>query len=115
VLSIKGHVVVRKVSLPCGGFGYKEMELEIVGAPDDKDNISDEVVIYKNYDYGNNNEDFWDRYKEKLAEQEDGNCSDLESEYYDEEMSERCYNCVTGDCENCEPLKEFLHYEQYRY
>ncbi len=72
----KGNIATKRVKLPCNGFGYVKIQLQLVDLPEiDFSRISEKT-------------------KELFPE--------VSSEFEESEYS--CDSCQTGDCENCEQL-----------
>lgn len=80
IANAKGSIATKRVKLPCNGFGYVKISLQLVELPTiDLSKISE-------------------RTRELIPE--------TASEF--EESEYPCDNCQTGDCENCEHLSMSL-------
>ena len=76
IANAKGSIATKRVKLPCNGFGYTKIELELIDLPQiDLSKITEKV---KEFAY-------------------ERSCVATDSD-------NPCENCNTGDCENCELL-----------
>jgi hypothetical protein len=96
VISNTGSICTKRVKLPCGGYGYKDTKLILIGVPDiDMTKIKESTYIYqKNY----NND--WDK-------REDIDKKRLEQADYDRQAFEKCDTCNKYDCEHCEVYTQY--------
>ncbi|MCD6489500.1 MAG: hypothetical protein J7K20_02080 [Thermodesulfobacterium sp.] len=138
VIANNGYDACRRIKLPCGGWGYINIKLEIINAPEIPfDNIQEKKVVIPNYNYKkdftpiynykkdedlkNNkkieeetDEDFNNDYElffEKCKKCTAFNCKDCENGFMLDAYNYElpfCIDCKTFDCKNCWKLKKYL-------
>jgi len=88
VVSKEESVCTKREKLPCGGYGYRDVEILLSECPDiDIANIKEKQYTYLSERTGHLNSDYRDMYEQQQNEER--------------VYEEHCVQCSKYDCENC--------------
>jgi len=117
VLSHTGYTACRKKVLPCGGYGYIDVKIALLGAPITESSLEElfveEEEVKREVSYYSNWRDTayskWEEDNFMVIEDEEEGKAEEFNDKIDEMMDdpdEPCYTCIDFDCQRCPVAEE---------